>query len=78
MKRVTVVRCPKCGSTNSGEDEARSLCDMAYMQCDACGHGELVDHYTIGFDWNLEIEVADDATAIPDFVSPLNRGDFMA
>ena len=72
MKRVTVVRCPKCGSTDAGEDVARSPYEFAYMRCNGCGHGELSDHHHITFDWNLDIEIEDDATALPDYVAPLD------
>ena len=70
MKRVTIVRCPRCGSTHAGEDASRSAYDLTYMQCGHCGHGELVDEWQVKSDWNARIELADDATSLPAFIRP--------
>jgi len=64
-RRVTVVRCPKCGSTDAGEDPLRGAYEFAMMVCSSCGWEELADHYMIKDDWNVEIELADDATELP-------------
>ncbi|MBK9386929.1 MAG: hypothetical protein IPN34_19110 [Planctomycetes bacterium] len=69
-KRAIVARCPRCGSTAVGEDEARSMIEFTYMQCTACGHGELVDVYERDEDWLVEIELPEGAGAIPPFLAP--------
>lgn len=69
-KRVIVARCPRCGSTAVGADEARSMIEFTYMHCTACKHGELVDCYERDEDWLVEIELPEDAEAIPPFVAP--------
>lgn len=38
-----VYRCPVCGSLDVGRNAAKSAYDMTYMECVACGNGELVD-----------------------------------
>jgi predicted nucleic-acid-binding Zn-ribbon protein len=58
MPKQTVVRCPKCGSTEAAADESKSQVDFTYMQCPSCGHGELVDSQQVKDDWNAEIELA--------------------
>ena len=69
-KRVIVARCPRCGSTAVGADEARSMIEFTYMHCTACKHGELVDCYERDEDWLIEIELPEDGEAIPPFVAP--------
>lgn len=72
-KQVTVVRCPMCGSTNAGE--AGGAYDLTQMQCSDCGHGEFADHWQIKFDWNVEINLPDEATELPRFVAPQDPRD---
>jgi hypothetical protein len=57
--RVTVVRCPECGSTEAGADESRSAYEFTFMQCGSCGHGALQDEYQIKDDWNVQVELLD-------------------
>ena len=59
--RTVVVRCPKCGSTDAGADEAKSAYDFTFMQCNGCGHGALVDEWQIKDAWNVKIELAEGA-----------------
>lgn len=65
-RRVTVVRCPRCGSTSAGE--VGGAYEFTEMRCAACGHSELCDEYQLGDGWNATIEIADGATALPDKV----------
>lgn len=68
------MRCPECGATDAGADESRSIADLTYMQCNACGNGDLVDHWQIGHDWNLEIEHVE-GHELPEHVEPLPPGE---
>lgn len=68
--RVTVVRCPLCGSTDAGEDGA--VYEFTLMRCASCGHSAHCDHYAIKDDWNVEIDV-EEGTGIPPRVPPLER-----
>jgi DNA-directed RNA polymerase subunit RPC12/RpoP len=68
---VTIVRCPRCGATDAGADEARSYYELTYMRCNGCGEGGLVDEWQIKDEWNVEIELAADATGLPSHVAPL-------
>jgi hypothetical protein len=72
-KKVTIVRCPACGSTQAGE--VGGAYDLTQMQCADCGHHAYADHWQIKFDWNVDIFLPDDATALPRFVAPLDPGD---
>jgi DNA-directed RNA polymerase subunit RPC12/RpoP len=65
-RRVTVVRCPRCGSTQAGE--AGGTYEFTEMRCAACGHSALCDEYQIRDDWNVTIELADGTTALPEKV----------
>lgn len=38
-----VFRCPKCRSLEVGCNEQKSAYEFSYLECAACGHGELVD-----------------------------------
>lgn len=69
-KTRIIARCPRCGSTAVGADEARSLIEFTYMHCTACGHGELVDAYERDEEWLVEIALPDDASEIPPEVPP--------
>ncbi len=71
-KPITLVRCPECGSTNAGELESQSAYDFTYMLCSECGHGGLVDHWQIKFDWNVEEELIGDE--LPEYLKPLGPG----
>jgi hypothetical protein len=64
-RKVTVVRCPVCGSTDAGEDRERGAYDLTMMVCASCGHEQYQDHWDIKFNWNVDIELADDATELP-------------
>jgi hypothetical protein len=70
-RTVIVARCPRCGSTDAGSDESRSVIEFTYMRCCACGHGELVDSYERDEDWLVEIALPEGTTEIPPFVAPL-------
>lgn len=72
-KKVTVVRCPECGSTNAGE--AGGAYDITEMLCGDCGHHEYADTWQIKFDWNVDIMMPDEETALPRFVAPLDPRD---
>lgn len=41
---------------DAGADETRSAYEFTHMQCNACGHGGLVDSWERDSDWLLEIE----------------------
>ncbi len=71
-RKVRIVRCPECGSTDAGSDESRSFIDLTYMQCGECGYGDLVDTWQIQFDWNVETELVGDE--LPEYVEPLAPG----
>jgi hypothetical protein len=66
--KVTVVRCPSCGSTDAGEVDGSY--EFSQMRCAACGHTELCDEYQIKDVWNLTIELPDDAVAPPAMLPP--------
>jgi len=67
-RTVTVVRCPVCGSTNAREDPLRGMWEFSMMVCSSCGHEEYQDEYQIMRSWNVDIELADDATELPEKV----------
>lgn len=71
------MRCPVCGSTNAGADEAQSYLELTHMQCGECGHGELVDTWQIQFDWNVELELVE-GEPLPELVAPLAPGEDLA
>lgn len=48
--------------------------DLTFMQCNDCGHGELVDSWQIQFDWNVEIEHVD-GQPLPEHVESLPPGE---
>lgn len=73
-QRVSVCRCPTCGSTNAGPDESRSAYDFTFMQCGACGEGGLVDSWQRDFDWYTDVTLPDGAD-LPAFVAPLGPGE---
>jgi hypothetical protein len=64
-REVTVVRCPKCGSTDAGEDPLRGAFEFGMMVCHSCGHEDYQDDYQIRANWNVDIVLPDDATALP-------------
>lgn len=66
---VTIVRCPRCGSTDAGATE--HLYEITQMTCASCGHREHVDTHQIDEDWNVGITLAPGATELPAFVAPL-------
>jgi DNA-directed RNA polymerase subunit RPC12/RpoP len=72
-RRVTLVRCPECGSTDAGADESQSAYDFTYMRCNECGHGGFADHWQIRFDWNVEGELIGDE--LPEYLQPLAPGE---
>lgn len=61
-----VCRCPNCGSTSAHPDEARSRLEFTHMQCDACGHGGLVDSLRRDEEWYPEREAGCARCAGPD------------
>ena len=67
-RKVTVVRCPRCGSTNAGEDPLRGMYEFTMMVCSSCGREAFADDYQLRFAWNVDIELADDATELPEKV----------
>ena len=69
-RKVSVCRCPTCGSTSAGADESRSRLEFTHMQCDGCGHGGLVDSWERDFDWFVQIELPEGA-AVPARLAPL-------
>jgi hypothetical protein len=73
-KRVRIVRCPECGSTDAGADESQSAYDLTWMQCGDCGNGALVDTWQIQFDWNLDLELAS-GEPLPEYLPPLPPGE---
>lgn len=66
---VTIVRCPKCGSTDAGATE--HFYEITEMTCASCGHRDLVDRYELGEEWNVNIVLPPGATELPAFVAPL-------
>ena len=73
-RRVTVFRCPRCGATDAGPDESRSMVELTFMHCSGCGHGGLVDSWERDCDWQLEIDLSVDAADLPSHVAPLAPG----
>jgi hypothetical protein len=69
MPTYTIVRCPKCGSTDAGEDGGAY--EFTHMRCGACGFNEYCDHYQIKDDWNVEIDLAPGTMRLPKQVAPL-------
>jgi hypothetical protein len=69
MPTFTLVRCPKCGSTNAAEDGG--LYEFAHMRCGSCGYATYCDDYQVKDDWNVEVEIAPDAREIPERLPPL-------
>ncbi|MCB9704804.1 MAG: hypothetical protein H6711_23215 [Myxococcales bacterium] len=68
--RRTIVRCPKCGSTDAG---AAEYCfEFTRMRCDACAFDELLDDYEIGDRWNVRVALPADAP-LPRFLEPLDE-----
>lgn len=55
QETVAVTRCPRCGSTDAGVDEARSRAELAFMRCQACGFGELADPHEREDDWTQRV-----------------------
>ena len=45
------------------------------MQCNGCGYSEHVDSWQISFNWNVDLELPEDATALPSHVAPLDPKD---
>jgi hypothetical protein len=69
--RVTLVRCPECGSTNAGEDGGAY--EFAFMRCGSCGYSTYCDHYQVIESWNVDVDLPPDATAIPERLPPLGE-----
>ncbi len=64
---IRLVRCPECGSTKAGVDEARSVATLDWMQCDDCDHGEFANSHE-RFDWNVKSELIGDE--LPEYLKP--------
>lgn len=73
-KRVSVWRCPKCGSTRAGPDESQSAYELTYMACLSCGHAGLFDSWERNADWLTKIDLDADTDVIPDVLPPLAPG----
>ncbi len=67
---VTIVRCPKCGSTRAGANDGRSVMDLTFMECKGCGHSGLYDAFERDQKWTTAIALAPDEP-IPALVAPL-------
>jgi predicted metal-dependent HD superfamily phosphohydrolase len=71
--RVTVVFCPRCGSTDAGEgDSEHAPPGYTAMRCGHCLHFETCDHWDIRFRWNTDVALAEGA-ALPRFVFTRGR-----
>lgn len=71
----TVCRCPECGSTEAYCDESRSIVDLSYMTCPACGNAGLNDSWQVAEDWLVEIDLPDGAP-IPATLPGLADGEY--
>ncbi len=53
---MTVVCCPRCGSTDAGEgDSSLAPPGDTQMVCSSCGHCAVVDHWELKFEWNCTV-----------------------
>ncbi len=48
------LRCPRCGSTNVGEDDARNEFHFTFLACRRCDHGELINSLTAASNWRAD------------------------
>jgi predicted metal-dependent HD superfamily phosphohydrolase len=68
LSAVTVVFCPRCGSTDAGEgDSEHAPPGYSLMLCGHCGHSETCDHWELKFRWNTTLSLPQGA-GIPRFV----------
>jgi predicted RNA-binding Zn-ribbon protein involved in translation (DUF1610 family) len=75
-RRISVWRCPECGSTKAGPDESRSRYELTFMTCPSCRNEGLVDSYERDADWcvdlDLDLDANADADSVPEFLPPLD------
>jgi predicted RNA-binding Zn-ribbon protein involved in translation (DUF1610 family) len=72
-RNVSVLRCPRCGSTSAHCDESRSRVDLSYLECRACGEGGLTDSWERDEDWLVDL-VLGEGDAVPEYLEPLAPG----
>jgi predicted metal-dependent HD superfamily phosphohydrolase len=74
MSKISLVRCPRCGSTKAGSVGEVGI-ELDVMACRACSFREICDSYEIKFDWNESVEVADAQAphVVPPVVLPRTR-----
>lgn len=68
---VRVVRCPRCGSMDAESVEPIHV-EFDRMKCNACGHQQICDEYSIRFTWNADVP-ADQVRRDVWFVLPDDR-----
>lgn len=76
MSKKTVCRCPTCGSTTAYCDESRSIVDLSFMTCPACGNGGLNDPWQVSEDWLVDIELAE-GQEVPATLPGLKDGEYL-
>lgn len=54
---MTVVRCPRCGSTDAGATDY--LFEITRMTCRACGHETMSNDEEIDRDWIAPVDAVD-------------------
>ena len=75
MTKTTVCRCPACGSTEAYCDESRSIVDLSYMTCPACGNAGHNDSWEVAEDWLVDIDLPDGAP-VPATLPGLADGEY--
>ena len=75
MTKTTVCRCPECGSTQAFCDESRSIVDLSYMACPACGHGGFNDSWQVAEDWLVDIDLPE-GQPVPSTLPGLKDGEY--
>lgn len=48
------LRCPRCASSNVGEDSGRATRHFTFLSCRRCGHGEEIESLTAASRWKRE------------------------
>ena len=75
MTKTTVCRCPECGSTEAYCDESKSIVDLSYMTCPACGNAGHNDSWQVAEDWLVDIDLPE-GQPIPPTLPGLKDGEY--
>lgn len=76
MTKTTVCRCPEYGSTDAYCDEARSIVDLSYMTCPACGNAGHNDSWQVAEDWLVDIDLPE-GEPVPAKLPGLKPGEYL-